>query len=127
MPRNAFFTAYPTDDIQRLRLAGRSDSVKWGRSDIKLGKFQFLDFLDCTDCAKIKNLGLRLSERVFVYNNLLSPGTGYTPISLWHQLRDTRYISNTKEPRCTFRPEFTKSDSRYPLCPGKGSPHTTGV
>ena len=32
MPRNAFFTAEPTDDIQRLRHAGRSDNVRWGRS-----------------------------------------------------------------------------------------------
>ena len=79
MPRNAFFTADPTDDIQSLRRAGRSDSIKWGRSDLKLGKFRFSDFLDCTDCAKINNLGARLSERVFVYNKLLSPGTGYTP------------------------------------------------
>ena len=78
MLRNAFFTADPTDDIQSLRRAGRSDSIKWGRSDLKLGKFRFLDFLDCTDCAKINNLGARLPERVFVYNNLLSPGTGYT-------------------------------------------------
>ena len=77
-----FFTADPTDDIQRLRRAGRSDSVKWGRSDLKLGKFQFSDFLECTDCAEIKDLGLRLSERVFVYNNLLGPGTGYTPQQL---------------------------------------------
>ena len=75
----AFFTADPTDDIQRLRRAGRSDSIKWGRSDLKLGKFRFSDFLDCTDCAKINNLGARLSERVFVYNNLLSPGTGTHP------------------------------------------------
>ena len=82
MPRNAFFTADPTDDIQSLRRAGRSDSIKWGRSDLKLGKFRFSDFLDCTDCAKINNLGARLSERVFVYNNLLSPGTGYTPQQL---------------------------------------------
>ena len=81
MPRNAFFTAdLTTDDIQSLRRAGRSDSIKWGRSDLKLfGKFWFLDFLECTDCAKSNNLGARLSERVFVYNNLLSPGTGTHP------------------------------------------------
>ena len=54
MPRNAFFTADLTDNIQRLRCAGRSDSDKWGRSDLKLGKFQFSVFLDCTDCSKIK-------------------------------------------------------------------------
>ena len=28
MPRNDFFTAEPTDDIQRLRHAGRSDKVR---------------------------------------------------------------------------------------------------
>ena len=78
MPRNAFFTAEPTDDIQRLRRAGRSDNVKWGRSDLKLGKFQFLDFLDCTYISET-GLQFRLSERIFVYNNLLSPCTGYTP------------------------------------------------
>ena len=82
MPRNAFFTADHTDDIQRLRRAGRSDSVKCGRSDLKLGKFQFSDFLDCTEYAEINNLWFRLSERAFVYDNLLSPGTGYTPQQL---------------------------------------------
>ena len=34
--------------------------------------------------------------------------------------------TGVKKPRCTFRPEFTESDIRYPLGPGKGSPHTTG-
>ena len=54
MPRNAFFTSDPTDDIQSLRRAGRTNGNKWGRSDLKLGKFRFSDFLDCTDCAEIK-------------------------------------------------------------------------
>ena len=76
MPRNAFFTAEPTDNIQRLRHAGRSDNVRWGRSDLKLGKFKFLDFLDCTDISETTDLQFRLSERIFVYNNLLGPGTG---------------------------------------------------
>ena len=49
---NAFFTAEPTDDIQRLNHAGRSDKVKWGRSDLKFGKFQFLDFLDCRNISE---------------------------------------------------------------------------
>ena len=43
---NAFFTPDPTDDIKRLRRAGRIDGVKWGRSDLRLGKFRFSDFLD---------------------------------------------------------------------------------
>ena len=83
MPRNAFFTAELTDDIQLLRHTGRSDSVRWGRSDLRLGKFQFLDFLDCTNITEIKDLQFRLSERIFVYNNLLSPGDPvYTPQQL---------------------------------------------
>ena len=36
-PRNAFFTSDETDDIRRLRQAGRSENLKWGRSDLKLG------------------------------------------------------------------------------------------
>ena len=57
MPTNAFFTADLTDDIQRLRRAERTNGIKWGRSDLRLGKFRFSDFLECTDCAEIKNIG----------------------------------------------------------------------
>ena len=120
MPRSAFFPADPTDDIQRLLRAGRSDSVKWGRSDLKLGMFQFSDLLDCTDCAEINNLHYRLC----LQQSFKSRYWVHTPtISFWHQLRDTRYISTTKEPRLTLRSELTESDSRYPLRPGKGGPH----
>ena len=82
MPRNAFFTAEPNDNIQHLRHAGRSDNVNWGRSDLKLGKFQFLDFLDCRNISETTDLQFRLSERIFIHNNLLSPSTGYTPQQL---------------------------------------------
>ena len=44
--------------------------------------FQFLDFLDCTDVSENTDLQFRLSERISVYNNLLSPVTGYTPQQL---------------------------------------------
>ena len=71
----------PTDDIQRLRRTGRKNGIKWGRSDLKLGKFQFSDFLDRTN-YKYSPSHHKLSERVFVYNNLLNPGTGYTPQQL---------------------------------------------
>ena len=122
MPRNAFFTAEPTDDIQRLRRAGRSDNVKWGRSDPKLGKFQFLDFLDCTDISETMDLQFRLSERIFVYNNLLSPGTGYTPqqlvLSISSGITGTFQIPNN--------PELKETNSRYPSCPGTGCPCNTG-
>ena len=40
MPKNAFFTTDETDVIRRLHLAGRSENIKWGRSDLKLGKFK---------------------------------------------------------------------------------------
>ena len=65
--------------IRPTTFRGRKNGIKWGRSDLRLDKFRFSDFLDCTDCAEVKNIGGRLSERVFIYNNLLNPGTGYTP------------------------------------------------
>ena len=79
MPKNAFFTTDETNDIQRLHHPGRSENIIWGRSDFKLGKFKFSDFLDCTDISKTTDLQLRLSERIFVYNNTIGPGIGYTP------------------------------------------------
>ena len=78
-PRNAFFTSDETDDIRRLRQAGRSENLKWGRSDLKLGKFKFSDFLDFKDIPWTTDLQWRLSERIFVYNNAVGPGIGYTP------------------------------------------------
>ena len=79
MPKNAFFTAETTDDIQRLHHAGRSENIRWDRSDLKLGKFKFSDFLKSTDISDTTDLQFRLSERIFVYNNTLGPGIGYTP------------------------------------------------
>ena len=81
-PRNAFFTTEQTDDIRRLRHVGRSENIKWGRSDLKLGKFKFLEFLDCKDIPSTTDLQMRLSEQRFISNNTLGPGIGYTP----HQL-----------------------------------------
>ena len=59
VPRNAFFTPDPTDDIQKLRQIGRKDGIIWAGSDLKPGKFLF------SDC-----------------NNFIRSETGYTP----HQL-----------------------------------------
>ena len=39
MQTNAFFTTDPTVDIQRLCRAGRTNGIKWGMSDLRLGKF----------------------------------------------------------------------------------------
>ena len=63
---------------QHLRHAGRSENIKWGRSDLKLGKFKFSDFLECKDIPSTMDLQMRLSERIFVCNNTLGPGIGYT-------------------------------------------------
>ena len=35
-------------------------------------------FLDCTDISNTMDLQFRLSERIFVYKNMLGPGIGYT-------------------------------------------------
>ena len=59
--------------------ATQTENIRWDRSDLKLGKFKFFDFLDCTDISDTTDLQFRLSERIFVYNNVLGPGTGYTP------------------------------------------------
>ena len=79
MSKNAFFTTDETDDIRRLRHAGRPENIKWGRSDLKPGKFKFSDFLDCAGIPSTTDLQFRLSERIFVHNNMLGPGIGYTP------------------------------------------------
>ena len=49
---------------------------------MKLGKFKFLEFLDCKDIPSTTDLQMRLSEQRFISNNTLGPGIGYTP----HQL-----------------------------------------
>ena len=49
---------------------------------MKLGKFKFPEFLDCKNIPSTTDLQMRLSEQVFVCNNTLGPGIGYTP----HQL-----------------------------------------
>ena len=77
-----FFTSDPTDNIQRLRHTGKNDGIKWARSDLKLGKFRFLDCLDFTNGKNPGMRGnppshLRIAEKVFVLNNLIKPGTGY--------------------------------------------------
>ena len=119
MPRNAFFTAEPTDGIQCLCQAGRSDNIRWGWSELKLGNFKFLDVLDCTDISETTDLQFKLSERIFLHTSTISSR---------YQLRDTRYISNTKQPRFTFRPELKENNSRYPPRPGTraGGPHNIG-
>ena len=78
-PRNAFSTAEETDDICRLHQAGRSENLKCGRSDLKLGKFKFPEFLDCKHEPRTTDLQMRLSDQVFVRNDTLGPGIGYTP------------------------------------------------
>ena len=42
-----------------------------------------MEFLDCKHIHRSTDLQARLSDQVFVHNNTLGPGTGYTP----HQLK----------------------------------------
>ena len=65
------------NDICCLNQAGKSENLKWGRSDLK-----FLEFLDCKHIHRNTDLQARLAELVFIHNTTLGPGTGYTP----HQL-----------------------------------------
>ena len=93
MPKNAFFTTDKTDDIRRLHHAGRSENIKWGRSDLKLGKFKFSDFLDCTDISNTTDLQFRLSERICLQQHVRPRYWFYTaPCNPRYWLRDTRYI-----------------------------------
>ena len=84
VPRNAFFTPDPTDDIQKLRQIGSKDGMIWAGSDLNPGKFLFTDCLDFTK----ENPGMQgrfpshLSEKAFLHNNFIDSETGYTP----HQL-----------------------------------------
>ena len=72
IPKNAFFKTDETDDIRRLLHAGRSENIKWGRSDLKLGKFKFSDCLDCKDIPSTTDLQFRLSKRIFVQQHTRS-------------------------------------------------------
>jgi hypothetical protein len=86
VPRNAFFTPDPTDDIQKLHQIGSKDGMIWAGSDLNPGKFLFTDCLDFTK----ENPGmqgcfpsvLRISEKAFLHNNFINSETGYTPQQL---------------------------------------------
>ena len=81
-PRYAFFTPREANDLHCLSQAGKSKNLSWGRSDLKLGELKFTKFLDCKHVHRNTDLQVCLSEQVFVLNNTLGPGIGYTP----HQL-----------------------------------------
>ena len=92
----------------------RSEKIRWDRSDLKLGKFKFLDFLDCTDISDTTDLQFRLSERIFVYN-ILGPGIGYTP----------RTSTSTGQRRFNLHSQLKTNKIRYPPDPGTGAPFNT--
>ena len=81
-PQNSFFTPRETGDIRHLNQSGKSENLNWGRSDLKLGEIKFMEFFDCKHFHRNTDLQAKLSEQVFVHNNTLGPGSGYTP----HQL-----------------------------------------
>ena len=80
-PLNAFFTPMEGDDLKSLKKAGEPENLIWAKSDLKLD-FRFPEFLDCKHFHRDTNTQSRLTEQVFVLNNSLWTGLGYTP----HQL-----------------------------------------
>ena len=85
VPRNAFFTPDPTDDIQKLCQLGSKDGMIWAGSDLNPGKFLFTDYLDFTkenpDMGRFPSV-LQISEKAFLHNNFINSETGYTPQQL---------------------------------------------
>ena len=67
LPRNAFFTPDPTDDIQKLRHLGSKDGMTWAGSDLNPGKFLFTDYLNFTTEIPSLLLSSPLLSRWWVY------------------------------------------------------------
>ena len=80
-PLNAFFTPREGDGLYNLIKAGESENLIWAKSDLKLD-FKYTEFLDCKHFHRDTNIQARLAEHVFVHNNSLGTGLGYTS----HQL-----------------------------------------
>ena len=77
--KNDMLNKVATERAMIFTRARKSENLSWGRSDLKLGE---LKFLDCKHVHRSTDLQARLSKQVFVHNNTLGPGIGYTP----HQL-----------------------------------------
>ena len=66
------------DDIYSLRKAGEPEGLVRAESDLK-AHFCFSEFLDCNYVHRDTNLQARLSEKIFVQNNTIGKGLGFTP------------------------------------------------
>ena len=61
-----------------LQKSGEPEGLIWAESDLK-PHFHFSEYLDCKYVHRDKNLQARLSEQVFVQNNTMLKGLGFTP------------------------------------------------
>ena len=77
-PQNAFFKPKKGDDLRSLQKVGKPEVLIWEKSDLKL-HLRFPEFLDCKYFHRDTNLQARLAEQVFVQNNTLWKGLGFTP------------------------------------------------
>ena len=77
-PENAFFTPKRGDDLHSLRKAGEPEGLVWEESNFK-PRFRFSEFMDCKYVHRDTNLQARLSEQIFVQNNIMWKGLGFTP------------------------------------------------
>ena len=78
---NAFFTQREGDDLHSLKKSSEPEGLICAKMDLKLN-FRFTEFLDCKNFHRDANIQARLAEQVFVQNNTLWTGLGFTP----HQL-----------------------------------------
>ena len=78
---NAFFTQREGDDLHSLKKSSEPEGLICAKMDLKLN-FRFKEFLDCKNFHRDANIQARLAEQVFVQNNTLWTGLGFTP----HQL-----------------------------------------
>ena len=76
-PKMLFLHQKGRDDLHSLRKAGEPEGLIWAESDLK-PHFCFSEFLDCKH-VRDTNLQARLSEQIFVLNNTMWKGLGFTP------------------------------------------------
>ena len=69
------------NDLHSLQKAGEPENFIWAKSELNLN-FWFTEFLDCKNFHRDTNIQAKLAEQVFVQNNTLWIGLGFTP----HQL-----------------------------------------
>ena len=88
-PQNAFFISRGGYDLNSLQKAGEPEGLIWAESDLKL-HFRFSEFLDHEYFHRDTYLQARFAEQVFVQNNTLWKGIGFTPHGIRSKFRCAR-------------------------------------